>query len=170
MKNILEIIQKRRSIRNFTNQPINDEQLNYLLECARLAPSAVNFQPWHFILVKTENARQKIRQCYDRKWFATAPLYLIACANTSQSWKRPADGKDHADIDVAIAVEHICLAATELGLGCCWVCNFDVVKCCELFELPQELRPVAILPVGFPAAQPANPSPRKNLEDIVSDR
>lgn len=170
MKNILEIIQKRHSTRNFTNQPVNDEQLNYLLECARLAPSAVNFQPWHFIIVKSENAKQQIRQCYERAWFATAPLYLIACADTTQSWKRPADGKDHADIDVAIAVEHICLAATELGLGSCWVCNFNVSECRKIFQLPQELQPIAIIPIGFPADQPEKPSPRKNLEDLISEK
>ena len=106
---------------------------------------------------------------------------IVACADHRESWHRPADGKDHADIDVAIAVEHLCLAATEVGLGTCWVCNFDVALCRGALGLPSGVEPVVMVPVGLPsgvepvvmvpvgyAADAAVPEKkRKSLEDIL---
>ena len=145
--NMLELSRQRFSARKFTDQKVSSSDLDYLLECARLAPSAVNRQPWHFVVVESEEAKARPRQVYNREWFATAPLYIVCYAHTGRCWTRAADQKAHGDIDVAIAAEHICLAATERGLGSCWVCNYDPDLMRSLFPLPDH-EAVVILPVG----------------------
>jgi nitroreductase len=108
-----------------------------------------------------------IQECYQAKWFVEAPVYIIACADVSQSWKRSFDGKEHADIDVAIAVEHICLAAAEQGLGTCWVCNFDAKKCSEVLNLPANIFPVAIIPIGYTTQEVSRNPVRKSADEII---
>ena len=145
--NMLELSRQRFSARKFTDQKVSPSDLDYLLECARLAPSAVNRQPWHFVVVESEEAKARLRQVYNREWFATAPLYIVCYAHTGRCWTRAAEQKAHGDIDVAIAAEHICLSATERGLGSCWVCNYDPDLMRSLFPLPDH-EAVVILPVG----------------------
>ena len=164
--NFLDLVNKRYSVRSYFPQPVEREKLDRILECARLAPSAVNFQPWRFYVIESEAAKAVLRPCYHREWFAEAPLYIVVCADEAASWKRSSDGHDHADIDAAIAAEHICLAATEQGLGCCWVCNFDVPACREALQLPDNLRPVVLLPIGYAADKPTQKK-RKPLSEIV---
>ena len=136
----------------------------YIEECMRLAPSAVNRQPWKFRVVRSEEGREKLQACYQRPWFSEAPLYVLASLLHEEEWVR-ADGKPHGNIDVAIAVEHLCLAATEQGLGSCWVCNFDAKRCHELFQMPDEEEPVVIIPIGYPAAE-TPPKTRKPSQDV----
>lgn len=168
--NLLELIKKRCSIRQYASTPIEEEKLEYVLEAGRLAPSAVNFQPWYFIVVREQEECNLLRECYHREWFASAPTYIIICKDDQQSWKRSSDGKDHGDIDAAIAIEHMALAATEQGLATCWVCNFDISRCKENFGIPEHVQPVALLPIGYPA-QPTlfeqTPKKRKALSEIV---
>ena len=104
------------------------EDVDYIMECVRLAPSAVNRQPWHWLIVRSDEAKEKLQECYDREWFKTAPMYVVGMKNVNENWVRRYDEKPHGDIDVAIADEHLCLAATERGLGTCWVCNYDTDK------------------------------------------
>ena len=168
---LMETILARRSVRTYTSQEIEPQKLDFVLETARLAPSACNLQPWHFIIVRENENKEKLHACYSRDWFKSAPTYIIACADHSQSWKRRSDGKDHADIDLAIAIEHICLAATEQGLGTCWVCNFNVDLCKEIFNLPTHIEPVAIIPIGYQdESDSSEKTPRKNLFEISSER
>lgn len=167
--NALELMRNRRSVRSYAATPVENEKIEYVLEAGRVAPSAVNYQPWHFLLVREAEGCENIRKCYPREWFRSAPSYLVICGDHGQSWKR-GDGKDHMDIDAAIATEHMCLAAAEQGLGTCWVCNFDTILCRELFHLPDSVEPVAILPLGYPAADSLGtetPKKRKSLEEIV---
>ncbi|MBR1668915.1 MAG: nitroreductase family protein [Bacteroidaceae bacterium] len=170
MTTFKDLAKKRFSLRSFSSEPVDDERLDYILECARIAPSAVNFQPWHFYIARSEEALQKVRQTYPRDWFATAPLVIVGCIRHDQSWHRPTDQKDHGDIDIAIATEHICLAATEQGLGTCWVCNFDARLCHELLQLPESEEAAVLIPLGFPAAD-AKPrgTTRKAFEEIVTE-
>jgi len=163
----LELVKSRISVREFTSEIVEDEKLVYILECARLAPSAANYQPWMFIVVKNEGLRHSLHECYHAKWFTDAPVYIVACADIAQSWKRNNDGKEHADIDIAIAVEHICLAAAEQGLGTCWVCNFDTKKCSEIFSLPTNIQPVAIIPIGYTTQTISRNPNRKPTEEII---
>lgn len=160
-----ELCASRFSTRDFKDEAIPEEKLRYIEECVRLAPSACNKQPWEFIVVKSPEALELVRGCYNREWFAKASLYVIACCRTDEAWVRPWDGKNHGDIDVAIAIEHLCLAAASVGLGTCWVCNFNVCGCVSAFDLPDELVPVALIPIGVPASEPT-PKKRKELGEI----
>lgn len=143
---------------------MEEEKLAYIKECMRMAPSAVNRQPWKFRIVRSQEGRERLQSCYARPWFNEAPLYILASLLHEEEWVR-ADGKRHGDIDVAIAVEHLCLAATEQGLGTCWVCNFDAQRCHELFQMPDGEEPVVIIPIGYPATE-ITPRVRKTEEEL----
>ena len=168
MADFLELCKKRFSARKFTDEPVKAEDLQYILECVRMAPSGVNFPPWKFVIVKSPEAQEKLYQCYERDWFQTAPLFVIAYKNTSQEWVRKYDGKHIGDVDVAIAVEHLCLAATERGLGTCWICNFIPEKLAQLFPQSEEFVPVALIPIGHIAPDcPVKEKSRKPLSEIT---
>lgn len=165
----IELAKKRFSARNYLEKPVEEEKLMQVLEAGRIAPSAVNFQPWYFIVVREEEMRKEIASTYSSKWILHAPVIIAVCGDHGQSWIRP-DGKDHCDIDAAIAIDHMTLAAAELGLGTCWVCNFNSAKCHELLGLPPKVEVIALLPLGYPAEEKdknRHTEKRKKLEDIV---
>ncbi len=164
-----ELSTKRFSVRSYTEEEVNDTQLSYILECARLSPSAVNRQPWHFYVVRSGETKQQLRQCYDRRWFATAPLYIVCCIRHDEAWIRPSDQKEHGNIDIAIATEHICLAAADIGLGSCWVCHFNAELCRQILQLPDEEEAAVIVPIGHVAADcPQKEKVRKPLSETVT--
>lgn len=166
--NFKDLVTQRFSARKYTNETISQKELDYILECARLAPSAVNKQPWKFVVVKSEKMKSLLQQTYNREWFTTAPLYIICMKKEDESWTRRYDNHSHADIDLAIATEHICLAATELGLGSCWVCNFDTHKMTELGFNKDGYIAVAIIPIGHIASDcPCNEKIRKPFADVI---
>jgi len=165
MMNFLELVKNRYSCRQYLPTAVEREKLDYVLECVRYAPSAVNRQPWRFRLMSTPEERQMMQECYNRDWFKTAPLYIVASILHDQEWVR-ADGKRHGDIDIAIAVEHLCLAATEQGLATCWVCNFDAQRCGELLKLPSHEEPTVIIPIGYADDKPTDKK-RKELCEIA---
>ena len=163
--NFLELVKQRYSCRAYKPLGVEKEKLDYILECVRLAPSAVNKQPWCFRIVSKEEDKVRLQQCYNRDWFKTAPMYVVASVLHDEEWVR-SDGKHHGDIDIAIAVEHFCLAATEQGLATCWVCNFDAVLCKELFNLSDNEEPAVLIPLGY-AEDEVKPKNRKPIETIV---
>ncbi|MCR5333343.1 MAG: nitroreductase family protein [Bacteroidaceae bacterium] len=163
--NFLELVKSRYSCRGYKSLDVEKEKLEYILECVRFAPSAVNKQPWRFHIVSKEEEKAKLQQCYNRDWFKTAPMYIIASILHEEEWVR-FDGKRHGNIDIAIAVEHLCLAATEQGLATCWVCNFEADLCKELFALPDNEEPAVIIPLGY-AADEMKPKNRKAIGEIV---
>ena len=162
---------ERKSVRSFSNKELEKETILELLNAARLAPSAVNYQPWRFFICTTDDMKQRIVESYPRKWFKSAPLYIVACTDKSQSWKRGADNNDHGNIDVAIAVTHLMLKATGLGLGTCWVCNFDATILNDALNLDSVLEPVAIIPIGYPSEavsiETEQPKKRKSIEEFT---
>ena len=160
------LFSQRKSVRLFQNKPISKETITSLLEAARLAPSAVNYQPWRFFVCTSDEIKEKIIESYPRKWIESAPLYIVACADKSQSWKRASDNKDHGNIDVAIAITHLILKATEIGLGTCWVCNFDTKILEEALNLDKVLEPVAIIPIGYPAENKTEKETIKNRKSV----
>ena len=162
---LLKLIKRRYSCRNYKPKSVENEKLDYIMECVRFAPSAVNKQPWRFRIISSEEDRKKICQCYNREWFATAPIVIVASILHDEEWVR-ADGKHHGDIDIAIAVEHLCLAATEQGLATCWVCNFDAALCKQLFGLPANEEPAVVIPLGYADDNPKEKK-RKPIEDII---
>ncbi len=167
--NFLELCEKRFSVRKYTSEDVSAEDLEYVLNCVRLAQSAVNFQPWKFLVARSEESKQKLRECYNREWFRSAPMYIICMRNVNENWVRGCDGKQHGDIDVAIATEHLCLAAAERRLGTCWVGNFDAEMMKHMF--PEEgFETVAVIPIGHIADDcPQAPKKRKPLNEIVKE-
>jgi nitroreductase len=164
----IQLARSRYSCRKYKQQSVEDDKLNYVLEAGRVAPSAANHQPLFFVVVKDENI-ENLRPCYSREWLRSAPMCIVICSDHSKSWKR-ADGKDSADIDAAIATDHITLAATSIGLATCWVCNFNKQKLTEILNLPDHVEPVVLLPLGYPDDAPAterHATMRKSLDEIV---
>ena len=163
-----ELAATRYSCRNYLPKPVGRDLIAAILDTARLAPSACNRQPWTFIVLDSRQGRQMVLNSYPRDFIKPVGTFIVACARHNESWHRASDGKDHADIDVAIAVEHICLAASSLGLGSCWICNFDHVALHRDLKLPADTEPIAIIPIGYPDPE-AKPSPKKrmSLDEIV---
>ena len=166
----LELAKKRFSVRKFKPDPVKDEDLQYVLEAGRIAPSANNSQPWQFMVIRGDAKNDEVNNLYHREWFNNAPIVIVIVADHSKSWHRSSDGKDHADIDAAIAADHMTLAATEKGLGTCWVCNFDIKLTKAYFDLPEHLEPIAFLPLGYPdveADMNRHSVKRKPLNEII---
>lgn len=165
---LLKLIQNRYSVRSYSTKEIEKEKLDYILECARLAPSACNLQPWHFYIVKDVMAKAAVLKSYDREWMVDAPIYIVVSKNNAETWKRK-DGKDSGDIDAAIVAEHICLAAADCDLGTCWVCNFDLKILTEALNIPQEEEAIAIFPLGYPREEKEEKlvKKRKSIEEIT---
>ncbi len=165
----IELAKKRCSVRSYSDLPVEREKIIKVLEAGRVSPSACNFQPRYFIVVQDENLKENISKAYPRDWFKKAPVIIVVCGDHNQSWKR-GDGKDHSDIDVAIAIDHMTLQAAELGLGTCWVCAFDAQLCHEILQLPEHMEVVALLPMGYPEKLSdieRHDKDRKFLNDIV---
>ena len=162
--NLLELIKRRYSCRSYLPTSVEQVKLDYIMECVRFAPSAVNKQPWRFRIVRDEADKEKLQECYNREWFKTAPMYVICSILHDEEWVRY-DGKHHGDIDIAIAVEHLCLTATEQGLATCWVCNFDAERCKQLFAIADNEEPAVLIPIGY-AADESKEKKRKEMEDI----
>lgn len=168
----LDLANNRYSCRDFDrNRIVSRDTISSVIDAARLAPSACNRQPWIFVVIDEQcdaSCRQAILESYNRQWMATAPAYIVACGNHEEAWHRSADDKDHTDVDLSIAIEHICLAATDNGLGTCWVCNFDVDKIKSALNIPSQYEPIAIIPIGYPAQDAViAPKSRKDIENII---
>lgn len=163
---IYEIIKKRQSIRSYKPEPVEEEKISRILEAARSAPSAANRQPVYFVVIKNEKTKQLLKKAYDEKWFYTAPIIICACSIPEKAWKR-SDGKNYADIDVSIAMDHLILAATAEGLATCWVAAFKVSLVKSILNLPAEMEPLAMSPIGYPL-DTSKPTYRKPLEEIVT--
>ncbi|MDE6137298.1 MAG: nitroreductase family protein [Muribaculaceae bacterium] len=162
------LVSSRHSCRKYKDTPVDHDLIRTVLDTARLAPSACNRQPWSFIVLEGEQGRDICGRAYDREWIRTAPSFIIVCGHHDEAWHRPFDGKDHTDVDIAIATEHICLTATTLGLGTCWVCNFDPATLSADLHLPEGVEPIVIIPIGYPDYDEQAPArKRKALDDIL---
>lgn len=106
-----------------------------------------------------------MQRIYNRDWFVQPPLVICACGIPSENWVRK-DGKNYNDVDVAIAMDHLILAATDAGLGTCWIAAFDANAAREVLHLPDHVEPIAFTPLGYPAVQPG-PRKRKDLSELV---
>lgn len=166
---IYELIETRCSIRAYRAQPVPEASIRRILEAARQAPSACNRQPWHFFVVRDAETRRQLFPYERQAWIAAAPVVLVACSLPDAAWVRAQDGKNHADIDIAIAMEHVMLAATAEGLGACWICAFDPEVFRQALRLPDAMTPVAATPLGY-AAGAGRPHDRKTLDEIITWR
>ena len=132
----LDLVNKRYSVRSYEERQIEKEKIDYIMECVRMAPSAVNFQPWKFYIVTDKDKLNDIKSTYKREWIMSAPCIIVACAKHDESWHRRSDNKDHADIDLA------------------------------MMSLPEEMEPVALIPVGYTPDTEIPEKKRKDMDEI----
>jgi nitroreductase len=160
-----EVIQGRYSVRAYRQDPIDGSILNSILDAARLAPTAANRQPFRLLVVETAGREAELKRIYGRDWFVEAPVIVGVCAVLDEAWVRR-DGVNYAVVDATIAMDHLILAATNAGLGTCWVAAFDPAAAREVLSLAANVEPVAFTPLGYPADSPG-PKKRKDLEQLV---
>lgn len=161
----LDLARKRFSVRVFQSTPVSEELINKVLEAGRLAPTAANRQPLHMIVVSDEEQRRRLNIAYPRDWFWKTPVVIIVCVEPAKAWVR-ADGKNYADVDGSIAMDHMTLCAADLGLGTCWIAAFDTAKVKSVLNLPEGIEPLAMTPLGHHIEQVREKS-RKPLSDLV---
>jgi nitroreductase len=161
-----ELIKKRYSVRAYKPDPVEDDKLQQVLEAARLAPTADNRQPFRLIVIPTAGREAELRRIYNRDWFVQAPLVICACGIPAQGWTRRRDGKNYTEVDAAIVMDHLILAATDAGLGTCWIAAFNPAAAREVLGLPDDVEPIVFTPLGYPADQP-RPKKRKALSELV---
>ena len=166
---IFEAIRGRRSIRRYETTPVSREQIEEVLEAARLAPSWKNLQCWSFLVLTEEEKRLQVQQALHpdnpgRKALDHAPVVILVLADPALSGVE--EGKEYYLADAAMAFEHLCLAAHAKGLGTCWIGWFDEDRLKEHFAIPQHLRIIGLTPLGVPAQSPS-PRPRKELHQIT---
>lgn len=158
-------INDRYSVRGYTADPVDDETLAKVLEAARRAPTAANKQAFRVVVVHTRGREEELARVYGRRWFTQAPLVLGVVAVPGEAWRRM-DDKPYAEVDATIAMDHMVLAATALGLGTCWVAAFDPEAAREVLGLPADVEPVAFTPLGYPDKPSAN-TDRRPLAELV---
>jgi nitroreductase len=161
----LELAKQRYSVRAYKSDPVEDDKLQKVLEAARLAPTACNLQPFQFIVIHTKGKEAELRRIYSAPWFVQAPIVICACGMPSESWVRK-DGENYCDVDVTIAMDHLILSAADLGLGTCWIGAFNSEAAREVLGLPDDVKPIAFTPLGYPADEPKRKS-RKAIDEIV---
>ena len=161
----LDLANKRYSVRSYEAAEIEETNLLEVLEAGRIAPSAANQQPCHFIVIRDPVQKQALKEAYAKDWFWKAPVIIVVCVEPHKAWTRQ-DGKNYAAVDGAIAMDHMTLCAADLGLGTCWIGAFDPAKIRRILELPEGIEPLAMTPLGKPAA-PALPKRRKALEQML---
>lgn len=163
--NVFEAIQGRRSIRQYSTRPIEDGKLEKILEAARLSPSASNRQSWKFIVVKDAELREKLTEAAGGQIFVgRAPVILVACGTDTAGVMMC--GQHRYTVDLSIATAYMILEAHEQGLGTCWLGRFDEAKVKEILRIPENVRVVAMTPLGYPEEAPSE-RPRKSLDEIV---
>lgn len=148
--------EQRYSVRKFTADKVEKEKLDLILAAGRVAPTAVNYQPQRILVLDSAENRLKLKEC--TRFHFEAPLALLICYDRKTCWKHKTLGETGGYVDASVVTAHMMLEAANLGLGSTWVGSFDYDKARELFELPDFLVPVAILPLGYPAPD-AQPSP-----------
>jgi len=175
MSRLIEIIKKRHSVRNFKDKPVDKSILLSLAEAARLSPSACNAQPWRFVTVTKKSI---IKDIVDKglggvvpnKWAALAPVMIVGCAKLNllthyigESIK----GIHYHQIDLGIAMEHMVLQATEMGLGTCWIGWFKEKKIKNILHLPKDWKIISLLALGYPQEESNSHTSRLNLDEIL---
>ena len=160
-----DLIQSRYSVRAYKTKPVEEEKLRQILEAGRLAPTAANRQAFQLIVIHTEGRVAELKRIYPPEWFAQAPIVIAAVGIPGENWVRR-DQRNYVDVDVAIVLDHLILAAADLGLGTCWIGAFDPKAAREVLGLPENAEPIAFTPIGYPADEP-RPKLRKPLAELV---
>jgi len=154
---LVDIILKRRSIRNYRNESIPEKVLRNILEAGRMAPSANNSQPWHFVVITESKLKEKLATGRWNRFIKDSAITIVGCRDRDNEW---------SIVDVTIALENMVIAAEAQGVGSCWIGDFIENELKELLAIPQNLEVVALLTFGYPAEKPTSPK-KKKLEEIV---
>lgn len=163
-----QLLEQRYSVRAYERRDVEPDKLRRVLEAFVIAPSAANRQPYGLIVMQTKGHEAQLRRVYAADWFASQPPYVVVgCTIPETAWTRR-DGHNYADVDLAIAFDHLVLAATAEGLGTCWVGAFDPQAAREVFQLPDGVEPVVMSPLGYPADTP-RPKLRKKFEQLIHE-
>lgn len=163
---VCDAIATRKSVRAYLDKPIEEEKLNAVLEAARLAPSASNRQEWRFVIVREKEVRSQIAMAAGQQMFiAQAPVIIVACAETDGHLMTC--GEPCYPIDVAIALDHLTLRAVELGLGTCWIGKFNADEVKKILGIPDEIKVVQLMPLGYPVEPDAIQKKRRAFAEIV---
>jgi len=164
----MQLIETRHSIRSYKDQEIEEDKLNYVLQAFRKAPSAKNLQPWKLVVIKNKKILTDIAiACNNQTFMEEAPVIIAACAKEEEAYGSMGGYMSSYPIDIAIALEHLILAATEKGLGTCWIGAFKEQLVKDILGVPENVRVVALTPLGYPARE-ASIRGRKPLTEIIS--
>ena len=170
----MAVIKKRKSTRSYKNENVDEEKVKQMLEAARLAPSWANKQCWNYVIVTDKEKIQKLAAGIINSWMKNANLVIVACADPKKSGSK--NGMEYYLVDVAISMEHLVLAATNLGLGTCWIGGFNEINVKKILNIPEEIKVVAMTPVGYPsdeglrnklARKIIGANTRKPLEELI---
>jgi len=175
MSSLIEIIQKRRSVRNFKDNHVDQEIILSIIEAARLSPSACNAQPWRFVVVTEKSL---IKEIVDKglggvvpnKWATSAPVIIVGCAQLNLLTHyigESVKGIHYHQIDLGIAMEHLVLRATEIGLGTCWIGWFKEKKIKNILHIPKDWKIISLLALGYPQEEGSSYTSRLNLNEIL---
>lgn len=146
----LELAADRYSVRSYSDRPIEPEKMDRILKAAQLAPTAVNYQPQKIYILKSPEAIEKIRSL--TQFAYDAPVVLLVCADMTRVWKSPREhGYDTGEMNASIVCTHMMLEARELGIGSVWVRGFDSRQAAKAFGLPKHIKPICLLPIGYPS-------------------
>lgn len=173
---VLSVIRKRRSVRQYSDQAIPDEVMARMREALRFAPSACNYQPWHFIFVQDPKLREEVAGISKKQdWMAKAPVIVVGLGDADHAYPRMGGYWNSVEVDVAIAFDHLTLAAVEEGLGTCWIGAFDESQIKPVLNIPDHMKIIAMTPLGYPAnkslLQPVSDTLRKpEIEIFSTDR
>lgn len=164
----IKLAEERYSVRKFSKKSVEKEKLELILRAGQLAPTACNNQPQRILVIESEEFLLKLKKC--TPYHFNAPMAILVCYDDSVSWRRVYDNKDGGEIDASIVAAHMMLQVAQLGMGTTWVGHFDPVAMKKEFNLPENIIPVVLLPLGYPA-EDATPSAqhykRKPLEETV---
>jgi nitroreductase len=165
---LIEAIKTRRSIRRFDKRPVDDKVIHEIIELGNLAPSAGNLQPRDFIIVKKQEIKEQLAHAaLDQRFVAEAPVVVVVCTNLKRTAHYGSRGRELYSIqDSAAAIENMLLAIVDKGLSCCWVGAFDEQSASQVLSLPSQVRPVAMLPIGYSGAKTGHAS-RIGIDELI---
>ena len=162
----IDVITKRYSVRGYLDKEVEKEKLDYVLKAATIAPTGVNAQPFKVYVIDTKKYKDELSKIYGAKWFVEAPLVLAVVGIKNKAWTRPWDQKNIADIDATIVMDHMILAAADVGLGTCYIGAFKKYEAQKFLELDENEEVVLFTPLGYGNAEPRD-TPRMELDEFV---
>lgn len=168
MSNFIDLAAERYSVRKFQDRKVEQEVIDKILAAGHLAPTACNYQPQRILVINSEEAIAKLKDC--TRCHFDAPAALLICYSKEECWKRKYDGKSSGEVDASIVTTHLMLAAQSFGIGTTWVMHFNPEKMTAAFNIPDDIEPVALLVMGYPhdEAEPyAGHSEFRPIEEIV---